>query len=56
MNKTNLRALTEKEMSQIVGGKWIVINGKWIWVSAKEVKYTGSEMADNSIESYSVQL
>lgn len=52
MNKTNLRALTEKEMSQIVGGKWINVEGRWIWVSAKEEKRTESEMADNSVESY----
>lgn len=40
MDKTNLRALTEKEMLQIVGGKWVEVEGQWIWVSAKEVKTT----------------
>lgn len=52
MNKTNLRALTEKEMLQIVGGKWMKVEGQWIWVSVKEVKETEGLMVENSIEFY----
>ena len=33
MNGVNLKPLTEREMSQITGGRWIKIAGEWIWVS-----------------------
>lgn len=38
MNKANLKPLSEKEMSQLVGGKWLKIEGKWIWVSEQKVE------------------
>lgn len=36
INKENLKPLSEKEMSQLVGGVWIKKNGEWIWVSVKD--------------------
>lgn len=33
MEKTNLKPLGEKEMAQLVGGKWVEINGKFYWLA-----------------------
>lgn len=33
MDKTNLKLLSEKEMSQLVGGKWVEFEGRWVWIS-----------------------
>lgn len=34
MDKMDFKPLSEKEMSQIIGGKWVEINGKFYWLPA----------------------
>lgn len=56
MIKTNLKVLTEKEMSQISGGRWMLVKGKWIWISAKEendIEYVDNT---NSIQRRSLEF
>lgn len=44
MEKTNLKPLSEKEMSQIVGGKWVIINGKVYWLPAVTEETKGRDV------------
>ncbi len=37
MEKQKFKKLTEFELSQIRGGKWINVNGEWIWVADRVI-------------------
>ena len=33
MNTVKIEQLSEKEMKQILGGRWVEVAGQWYWLS-----------------------
>lgn len=46
MNALNFEQLSEKEMKQIHGGRWVKVNGQWYWV--EDYVLDGYEETGNS--------
>lgn len=44
MEKLKFKKLTESELSQIRGGKWVIVNGDWVWIEDQAI--------DNSKDSF----